>query len=318
MEKLTYLPLIAHLKEKADFYNQLYRNNQVKYGQIDPALISSWMVQSIEPIIEKVDSVQPQALPHVFEALYTELLEILGNKSAVVNRDRYLSAWLICLRMPKIVATFPVRVIKSIDSALKEILIYKPESAASWTVNFGKIAYYISSIDEFLSVGRIVAWTAGLAHLRGRAINEHSLLRDDLKQAIRKTTGIDVAPHFSHPWFYFNNAFVRAVGGFIGFGGNFVSAPKVAKVGEAILVADQKHSYALFADSFGTVLLPEIPILPETVIQYATLENYDKNVRRNWSELIPFEDITSFVIENYTLVLTRSSSHHIYIYSLTK
>lgn len=314
MERITFLPLIAHLEEQSDYYNQLYWENVMKYGPIDHTLISFWTVNYIEPIIENNHASNPAQLPQLFKTFYTELLKILGNNAGVEYEDEYRTAWALCLKNSAIISASPSRFLKAIDSALESIRSFQPEKVSTWITSMGHIIEHCFTVDEFLTCGRIFAWLCGMAHLKRRAEVEFNKLRSDLKQHVVDSDS-RLLSAFQSDWSIFNHpTFAGEIGGFVGFGGGFTAPPLVAQIGDEILVTDKKGCYLLFADSFGKVLLPNIPVSVERVIQESDNFDLKKFISRYGRSLIPFEDVSSSVMLNSTLVLTRTSSHYLFVY----
>lgn len=314
MERITFLPLIAHLDERSDYYNQLYRENELKYGAMDHSRIASWMVNSIEPIIKNNNASNPDKLPLLFKTFFTELLSILGNNSGIEYEDEYRIAWALCLKNPSLVGMSPSRILKAIDSALESIRSFQPENVSKWITLMDHIIDNCNTVDEFLACGRIFAWLCGLAHLKSRAEIEFSKLRSDLKQVIIDADSRLISA-FESDWTNLDHPdFVGEIGGFVGLGGSFMAPPMVAQIGGKVFVTDRKSSYLLFADNFGKVLLPNIPISAEKIVQEATTAGFKAFVSKHGKNIIPFDDVSSSVLQNSTLVLTRKSSHYLFVY----
>ncbi|WP_125869899.1 hypothetical protein [Williamwhitmania taraxaci] len=314
MERITFLPLIAHINEQSDYYNQLYRENELKYGTIDHSRISSWMINSIEPIIKKNHTSNPDQLPQLFKTFYIELLTILGNNLGIEHEDEYKQAWKLCTTNPALVSTSPAQFIKAIDSALESIRGFQPQNVFTWISRMECIIKDCDTVDEFLACGRIFAWLCGMAHLKPRAENEFIRLRSNLKQA---TINADsrLAFAFESSWPNLDKpSFVGETGGFVGFGGYFTAPPIVSQIGDRILVTDRKNSYLLFADSYGKVLLPNIPVSTDKIIQESSTVDLKSFISMYGKKIIPFDDVSSSVMQKSTLVLTRKSSHYLYVY----
>jgi hypothetical protein len=316
MEKITYQPLINHFKEQADQYNQLYHAHEIKYGAVDASIISSWMVKIIEPILRDVTVAAPDKLPGMCKALFTELLQLLGNQSGIIYENEYQAAWLLLKKTPSVVTVHPLRTLKAINSALESLRTYKPENIFYWISLMDASIVYCQNIEELLSLGRIYAWLCGMAHLRERAKVEFGLLREELKSAVRSNSAlkIDFTSALNSEWMHSKQPlFVGEVGGFIGYGGNFTSPPLVAQIGNDIFATDLKNSCAFFADSFGKVLIADIPLAPEVIAKNSNVHEI-VTFKSKYINLIPFDDVSSCVIKNSTLVLTRKSSHHLFVY----
>ncbi len=313
MEKIKYAPLIQHLKENEEFYNKLCRSYELQYGLLENMVLRSWMVKVIEPVIIEIDASYSDKLPVVFNALFSELLRILGNNTGRVFEEEYMAAWNLLKRIPAIVIAHPSRVIRAIDSGIEAIRLFHPEKVLSWISRMNNSIGSCVSLDEILTLGRVYAWQAGMAHLRSRVISELSVLPKLHEIIFPEDKSLKKALQCEWPE-YKKSTFAGEAGGFVGNGGYLQSSPLVALIENEILVTDGKVTCAFFADQFGKVLLPEIPVMPETIIQKSDNDSLAFFKSKHGEHVIPFDDITSCVIKHSTFVLTRRSSHYLYVY----
>jgi hypothetical protein len=320
MEKITYGPLIDHIKYQEEYYNQLYREYEMRFSAIDGKLIVSWTVHTIEPIVKETAIHAPEKLPFVFKTLYTELLELLGNQSSIIYGHEYAEAWKLGMKVPSLVATYPARVIKAINSALKSLRVHQPEKVEKWISYMQSTIGECSTLEEFLSLGRIHAWLCGMAHLRARAKEEFTRLRPELKEHLNKAAAIEggIEKAFAEVWPDVKDLkFVGQTGGFVGYGYPFSAPPLLAEVNDEILVTDTKSTFAFFADVFGKVIVTDIPVLPQAILKNCLKNSPDSlQIKVKDKQIsLPFQDITSIVYKNTTLVLTRASSHYLFVYA---
>jgi hypothetical protein len=317
MEKISFHPLIVHLQEKGDFYNQLYHEMELKYGLLDHAVISSWIVQIVEPVIREIYAYNPDHLPAAFKAFFTELLQLTGS-NAIINSHVYQEGWKICSHMVPLFSRFPLRTLKAINSALNTVSQHKPEEVNKWISLMKQNSSQCNTIEEFLACGRINAWICGLAHLRERAARDFSSLRSELKEFVQECSGItNLEMAFKYEWPNITKPiFIGETGGFTGYGGSFVDSPLVAMVDNVVVATDKYSCCAFFGDNFGQVILDEIPVSPEKVTSLSSKNDLNYIKSKFGLNFISFNDISSCVIKNSTLVLTRSSSHYLYIFGL--
>jgi len=315
MEKITYTPLISHLKEELDFYNHLHKDYEIKYGQLDGAIFTIWMLSVVEPIIKEVTSSAIDKLPSVSKALFSELLRILGNKSGVIHEKDYKDAWSLLKKNPVIVRTHPKRFIQAIDTAIESLREYKPDKVLDWIQLMNGTIVYCQTIEEVLALGRIWAWSCGMAHLRNRAYQEFTLLSPELKKIIKDNSSTNIASSLKHPWMTGSQfRFMGIAGGFIGYGGSFTTPPIIAEVGDQLLATDQRNTFAFFADRMGMVLIPDIPVTPASIAEHASFNEFTSLKTRKEGKFLPFDDVSSCIRKNSTLVFTRKSSHYLYVY----
>ncbi|PKV75267.1 hypothetical protein [Pontibacter ramchanderi] len=320
MEKISYTPLIQHLQENGTLYNQLYRESELKYGSVDRAVLSRWMVQTVEPIVRAVDALYPDHLPQTFRTCYTYTLELLGNKSGIVHEEEYQAAWRLCEKVPSLAGLYPGRLLSAINAALDSIRAHQPERVMQWVAGMEVTLRYVPSLEEFLALGRIHAWLVGMAHLRERAQLEFAKLRDVLRQALQSSyPHLLVDNAFEQEWLDLPvPKFIYSPGGYVGYGGAFTAPPKVAQLGNQLLATDGEQPYAFFADAFGSVLLPEVPVQPKAILKRSNLQGLEAFFAKFGKQAIPFDDVISAVLLPTTLVLTRASSHHLFVYGWTR
>ncbi|WMJ74385.1 hypothetical protein RCC89_14600 [Cytophagaceae bacterium ABcell3] len=317
MEKVSYSPLVDHLRENATVYNQLYLESEIRHGTIDGSCIAHWMVGVVEPAVKELLAVDANALPQITKAFYTELLRLLGSKAGVVYEKEYRAAWSLCEKNPMVFLESPLRALRAINTAVESILFHQPESALRWVSQMEKVVPHCQSIDEFLSVGRICAWFCGMAHLKGRAKEAYQSLRKELKKVLQKACkGVAAIGKTSkQEWANVDNgSFIGEAGGFVGYGGFFYTPPLVTLYANEIVASDKSNSYAFFADNFGKIFLSGVPVLYEDIVgQTEAFKNFLSQYGKQHAR---FEDVTSSVVKNNTLVFTRKSSHYLYLYKL--
>lgn len=319
MEKISFPPLIAHLQEQEAYYNQLCHAYEIQHGALEAAALSSWMVQVIEPTLQAIAIQHHEQIATVFKAFFNELLKILGGSAHSYIENEYRNAWLMLQVMPDLLATQPLRLLKAVNSAIDSIREHQPEQVSTWIESMGKLAPHCSTVDEFLNCGRIVAWSLGLAQLRDKALDVCKNIKPALKTRIQEQClqGIALETALNSNWHNISQPeFSGEVGGFIGYGANFTQVPLVALVNNHIVATDHKTCNILYADSFGKVLLPEVPYPVESVVQQINLQAWWRFVEKYGKTIIGFEDVSSSVMLNSTLVLTRTSSHYLYIFGI--
>lgn len=320
MEKITFHPLVEHLKEHADEYNQLYYQYQLRSGKMDPVLLSRWIVSVIEPIVVSVTDVCPESLPGVFKAFYASLLPLLASNLALIYEVEYHDAWSMCTLNPRLISKQPKRIINAVNSALISLRRNQPEKVGDWIRSMARIVVYCRTADEFLNCGRIIAWLCGMAHLREKAIKVYPGLSEEIKDVL-KTEKLP-APLDDLLVTIWGKAegfkFQGVAGGFQGFGKAFTRAPLVAEVDGLIVASDRRTCCALFADVLGTVLIRDVPVAPERIIALASASHAKQLTENDRKDYFDFKDITSCVALDSSIVVTRSSSHYLFIYSHPK
>lgn len=313
-KKISFLPLKQHLQETFLFYNQLYADQELKAGRIDRILLSRWIVEVIEPISEAVFQIDQQALPVVFRTFYSSLLRLLGNGLALTYEQQYRAAWSMTTQTPQLLTKDPKRILNAVNSALIAIREHQPGKVDNWIALMQQTSIYCQNEDQFLDCGRFNAWLCGMAHLRPQALRIYPELPEQVK-VVLNAVNLPLRAALEETWITSGALrFEGVAGGFSGFGAGFIRPPRVAMVGGVVMATDQESSSALFADTLGTVLMKNIAIRPETIIDQSSMvafEAFQKQVGSN----VDAEDLTSCVQTADGFVLTRSSSHYLFIYS---
>lgn len=310
MEKITYPALIDHFKEADDFYNELLKNHELQYGTINTELLREWMIDVVEPILRSVDSQKSGHLPRICKLLFSKILLFQSRKSSIAYTQETKAALLICKEIPALFVEAPHRILEAIESAMRSLRQYQPLRVGVWIDLMCVSVEHCKSINDFLDCGRVCAWLCGLAHLKSRVKNVFKNLPDQVRSAIKNNT--------SHPDFekLFNKnwnqktalTFVTAMGDFKGFGGPFETPPVIVNIENQIFATDGKHALALFADQFGQVLVEQNAFSAEQI-----LNKLDSKI--NVPKGINFKDIQSISKLEDTLLLTRTSSYCVFVYT---
>lgn len=314
MEKITYQPLIEHLQQNTELYNQLYLDGELKYGIIDRHLLSKWVIHVVEPIVRETSKQQQESLPNVFKVFYIELLQLLGSGQATTFKTEYQQLWNLCNEIPSVVNHAPSKVLKALNSALHSVRTYQPSRTFTWIDLMNKTISSCASLDDLLNCGRMNAWFCGLAHLRDKCRELFPRLSQGLRKLLEENCPLhqSLEKVFSEVWADKSSPeFIGEVGGFVGFDGNFIQPPLLSDAGNYVLAADSENAYLLFADAFGNVLLP---VDTKNLGAHNNLQSLKEFRKKYGSELAVYDDISSCIVKNNTVFITRHSSHYIFIY----
>lgn len=314
MEKIKYKPLLEHLMKSGELYNQLCRDHELHYGEINPQLLTAWIVRVIEPVVSASAKTEAEA-GKIFQCLYRAVLPLLGNQLAVSFEREYQQAWMMLAKAPHLMQGSPSRIVGALNSALQTIRTYKPEKVSAWINLMEQTIPECKTAEDFLRCGRIYAWLSGLAHLREKAMDDIVALSPSIKAFIEKHSSTSLADAIGRHWFFDKDpSFAGVAGGFTGFGGPFRSPPRVSMMDNLIVAADNMSSCALFTDSFGSTIITEVPFTASEIIAQSTPKPFLNFKNHNNKTLTPYNDVTSAVVTKNTLVMTRESSFLLYIY----
>ena len=309
MEKITYLPLIKHLKEAGGFYNELLKNHELQQGTINTDQLTEWMLHVVEPVLKNIEDQKLGHLPRLCRLLFSRGLSNQSKQSSFAYSQETKAAFLMCKEMPDCFVESPVRILNAIESALRSIREYQRERVGEWISSMSECIAHCEKVDDFLNCGRVCAWLSGLAHLKTRVKKSFESLPLDVQSAIKKNTAHpDFEKLFDKNWNHQTSlTFVTTMGDFVGFGGAFEQPPVIAKIEDQVFATDGKSTLALFADQFGQVLVEQSNVEPNHIL--STLES-----RIDKPKGIYFDDIRSIARLKDTLFLTRASSHCVFVY----
>lgn len=314
MEKITFRPLIDHLGKSGELYNQLYHQHELRYGSLSPQLLTSWIVRVIEPVVVAVATDESQA-GKVFNAFYRSLLPLLGNQLAITYEHEYQQAWAMLAKNAVLTQEAPAKIISAVNNALTTLRIYQPGKVLRWIGLMDQTIAMCKTVDDLLRCGRIYAWLCGLAQFRQRAMDDIVATAPELKAVMERASSTSLYDVIGRHWFLGDEpSFAGIAGGFRGLEGPFRIPPKVALVGKQIVATDDQGTCALFADSFGSILISDTPFVAPEIMARASRQPFLEFQSRHGKRLVPFDDVTSAVMVMNTLVMTRESSFYLYIY----
>ncbi len=320
MEKISLKPLIEEFSLNSALYNQWNNESTMKYGNLPAEIISSWMVEVVEPVVKSAVGLNsaPEKVHELVKPLYLESLKLIGSGLAISYKNEYKSVWLLMAKNPNLLLKFPVKTISLLNDVILKLRTYVPEKIVEWCGLMEATSAEIKTIEDFKIVGRMYAWKCGLAHLRTRLKDDFDLLSDNLQEKIINTLSIDknTSQFFEKPWVNSGTKYQGVEGGFEGTTGFFEHPPKLALIDDLILVTDTESCYVLFADQFGKILLPANMMNAVNI-----LENSENASLQKWARdenlKIPTSKVSSAVITKNTLVFTLKDSYFLYLYSLS-
>jgi hypothetical protein len=175
------------------------------------------------------------------------------------------AAWeRIALANVRHVIAAPTRVLAAISNAVQQLRNTPGADHAQWVEFLQCYGPECQDVDTLLRLGQLAAWRVGLAHYRAGALDvaehlSHALVRAVLDLPADLAVPSALAALRRDPWFdpltkHRGLRLVGRYGAFRGFGGLFLTPPRVAVIGEDLLVASGDDCWLLYADRFGTTL----------------------------------------------------------------
>lgn len=323
---------------RADFNGRFVTARRV-HPELDQGAFADFLATAVDELIQAVEKVRPDCLGEVTVAAFDAALELVAHKLAGpgVRISSIEDGWRRILpKIPSLVASSSGRLIPAVCNALHQLDSSPGVRPTQWIGIMEKLGPECEDSDAFLKLGQVVAWRAGLAHLRIGAIAAADALPEALSLAAldakSEHTWLGVREKLlANPWFDpasepSSSSGLRVVaqaGSFKGFGGQFIQPPRVASSGDHFLVRSENECWLLMADVFGATFHPA------TTTEFEASQSAGRlpaNLRINGSHVLfdggRFEfpalgEFTSAAANETTLAITSRFTHSIILVALT-
>ena len=237
---------------------------------LDAAGFSAFLAGAVDGVVQAVERTHPGRGADVAQAAYDLALELAGQRLFGGERGRWIEAgWKQLLPgVAGLVASDPVRLLGATTNALHTLAATPGARPGEWIELQQRFGPVVSGdATAWLALGQVAAWRAGLAHFRAPALQ----LAETLPPAVAlgvvgaapDATWSEVAARLRHdPWHdpagdpaaTGRLRLAGTAGAFRGFGGAFVSPPRVALHGDHFHVQSGADRWVLTADAFGATL----------------------------------------------------------------
>jgi hypothetical protein len=309
MEKIVCKPLIELLRENANSLNQALRQAAAISKRFDPAAVPVWFKAVVEPIFAAVHERDKTRSRKVFDVLFRDTIDFLTSGAAGSDFELHQACRLLLLLNPKLTAANPARLLRSLTAALKKILRHSTAAARAWIVMMQKIVVLVVDLEELLVAGRFAAWRCGMAHLRQQLDFERRPKPEIISAIFGDMT---FGPDLKNPWAKGEPSPGIAVGGFKGFGGEFMHPPRLILRDNMVFVSDGQLTGVVFADRFGCVLL-ECSDAFDGSADFAPAPA--SSATGEAAKILGrYKDLTTWAQHDSTLFLTTASSHSVFLF----
>lgn len=337
--------LIELLKENRDNLNSLFNFYKLTFPSLEKDVVFFYLSFVIEPFFDRYKIKDKSELSSLLLTLYERILELIG-KNYLGNSGRY----------PFFENNF-IRLIENGDDRIFENPDFYISSVANaifnigstdvfildkWISSFLKLIPKAKTNKELFEAGKVASWLFGMSQYRSISLLIIRSLSIELLEIILGNSNIRninrdkfISRLESDPWIKPENAMkentankkiqITKASGFTGFGGHFISPPKVEYLEGDFIVSDTKNKYVLFADAFGYNLQK---ISEET---YNTLKRERKannsfiikissdGKLQNGNEVIhylPLTNYSSIAGDEHTVCISSPYFHSIFIIGL--
>ncbi|MBK8394308.1 MAG: hypothetical protein IPL26_03560 [Leptospiraceae bacterium] len=344
-EQITNPILIEIFELNREKLNSLFNFYKFTYPVIEKDVVFYYIKLIIEPMVETYSNRDKNQLSVLVFSLYEKSLELIG-KNFLGNSGRYPffeNKFIQCLEdSNEIIFENPDLYLSSISNAILKLGSSNIVKLETWISKFRKLTIKAKSIRECLEAGEVAAWVSGMPQYRHKALEISLTLDVDLlgiALGIANIKSINrekfITKLSSDLWMSPENALkenspnkkflLKRVGSFTGFGGEFITPPKVELIDHEFIISDSKNFYVLFTDIFGSHLQR---ISEDTYLTLATnnnekeLSNFsitnEGKVKFGSNELAynPLSNFSSFAATGNTLCVTSPYSHVVYVIGL--
>jgi hypothetical protein len=330
--------LTAVLKSARSELNARFAAARTRHPDLDGDAFAAFIRRALDPLVVAVERVRPERAGDVVHVAYDLALELVGQKlvGPAARMPFVGDAWQqILLQAPALVAAEPERVIASVCNASYQLSATAGARPTFWIDAMARLASQCPDAPTFLTLGHVLAWRAGMAHLRESALAAADALPEPLiLAAIGAQAGrwLDIRGRLlADPWFDPSNPaasssprVVARAGGFRGFGGLFLTPPMVAMADEQLLARSGDNCWLMKSDAFGatfhraTIEEFERAHAQRPFPTGVTLRDTTLIVRDRTADLSDVVDeISSACANRTTLALTSPFTHAIVLVALT-
>jgi len=326
--------LVAH----RELLNQMFRRRKAFGTKIDSQAWSQHVGETVLPVVQAVQHIAEERARTTLIDLYEVSLDLFaaGHFSESGNSPTLMQLWkevLPCLA--KTLSRSPKRIAGSFSNAVVALTMESPEIAKRWLGSLQRICGACETPQQLLDVGKVLAWTSGMAIYRHPALvltqDIHiSLLRRlfEVSDTVSENhirqwlTDLDSNPWYRRPFDKkAGQAKVQQVsrcGAFRGFGGLFLEPPVLFLHDGQIFVSESRNVYQLVADSFGYAFQRMANFEPKKHSQSTTASINAQGLIR-WQGCDNFQsdlvDVSSQAYDGNTLAITLTSSFHVYLFA---
>ena len=344
-EQIKNQKLIELLKENRENLNSLFNFYKFTYPSLEKDVVFFYLGFVIEPLFDKYISKDKSELSSLLLPLYERILELIG-KNYLGNSGRYPFFENNFIQLIENggdrIFENPDFYISSVANAVFNIGNTNISILDKWVNTFTKLLQKAKSNKDLFEAGKVASWILGMSQYRAISLSIIKTLNIELLEVILGNSNIKninrdnfISRLESDPWLKPENAMkensgnkkilITKASGFIGFGGHFITPPKVEYLEGNFIVSDNKNNYVLYADTFGYNLqkISEDTYLSlgrESKTNSSTIIKISKDGKlQNGNEVIQYLPITNYSSiagNEHTVCVTSPYFHSIFIIGL--
>lgn len=321
------------LRSERETLNATFAAARRQFPALTEDAFKAFLLDRVSPLARAASERCRERVTAVVLAAYEVGLELVGqNLAGPGARDPAIHrafdvVFPACIAL---VGRHPLAMIAAVANAAHQIATTTGARPGWWLEELARIGPGAEKLDDFLALGQVLAWRAGLAHFRSGALAACARLPEPLARAALGVEGSQElasvhARLAADPWFDpaqpNKNRAARWVGAFRGFGGLFPEPPRVSASGDHILVESGAQAWLLTADAYGAtfhratdaeVAVRRAPWIPPAL-------GYDGGTVRFLGRPLPLiarGAPTSAAALTHTLAITFATTHELALCSL--
>jgi hypothetical protein len=226
----------------------------------------AFLNNQVDAVAQSVEAVDAGACGAAVETAYDIGLELVaGAMAGPTARAPWVDlAWQrLAPVLGKLLAVEPSETLGTISNAVIRMGTVSGVRVRSWLDDMERLAGQCKDVAELRRLGAVCAWRAGMAHLRGPALEQALQLAPSLARAALGAPTNAPWPEIhasllANPWSNPDGQSAQGwtVGSFSGFGGPFPAPPQVRGNADGFVVSSDARHFLVVADAFGAVVLP--------------------------------------------------------------
>jgi hypothetical protein len=332
-------PALAEtLRADRESLNQRFALRQRAGARIDETAFHDHLRTMVNELAAAVARVQPERVRPAVNALFDVSLELFAASllGPQTKHQHVIAAWHSVLpAAARLLAREPARVAGCLSNAVDHLTAYASARPEEWIEGMRKLSPHCDSVSQWLDVGKVLAWRAGLVQYRSAQLeNMRGLpwrlaarcfdVQEDVTEADWRSrlNRMEADPWYSPVLDQAESAkrsvrLVRSTGGFRGFGGPCSRPPTVAAHDGGLFVADGSETWQLLADVFGT-LWHRVPraAAARRASDPGAQVTIDLRGNVTWDGTYPFSelaDASSYACDGQTLAVTLPTSYQVFL-----
>lgn len=338
----------AILKSGREEFNAQYALAKKQFPALEAEAFSNFLQATVDPLVVKVHSTNPEAAVAVAQAGYEVGLELVAQRlvGAQARHPWIQQLWDEVLPgAEQHVTAAPREVIGALSNAAHQLGTVPGARPQDWLGILTRLAPLAESPETFLKAGQVAAWRCGLAHYRESALAVADLLPPVLAlAALTVPEGQDDEPGSSQTagealavWPEIrqrlqngrwtrglgNNGrnhssrndlaaprLMRRTGAFRGFGGLFPEPPRLVVAQDQLYVRSGNDGWLLTADAFGATFHRATPE------ELAAARPQIPQVPASVDVPADIGPVTSVARLDHTVAITGALTHAVLLYAV--